>query len=343
MFNRILIPLDGSRFAESALPLAAGLARRAHARLEVSMVHAGVAAWVSGVEPGMILESDLEHQEREYLMEAAAGIAPALADVEVSFLKGAAGEELCRRVREADVDLVVMATHGRGPISRLWLGSVADYVVRHAEVPVLLVRPGTGAAAVPGAESLRSILVPLDGSAAAASVLGPALDLGRLVGAHFVLVHVLEPVLGVGAPGLPYPMLLEAGYVHDRQEEAQRWLDRTAEALRVRGASAAARVYVGTPVASTILEAAASEDYDLIACATHGTGGLRRFMLGSVADKLIRGAGCPILVVPPGRPAAWDPMHEDSNPVHEGFTRTSPDSPMTPAGAPGATHRPAMG
>jgi nucleotide-binding universal stress UspA family protein len=145
VIRSILVPLDGSRFSEVALPVATRLARSAGARLRLVMVHEPAMALVPAADvpvPYLPDDAELRAKEQTYLADLATRlgpVGPALASSKV--VDGMAGPALAEAIMLEPPDLVVMATHGRGPLSRFWLGSVADHVVRHVSVPVLLLRP----------------------------------------------------------------------------------------------------------------------------------------------------------------------------------------------------------
>jgi nucleotide-binding universal stress UspA family protein len=292
----IMVPLDGSRFAEAALPLATTIAGRSGARLRLVLVHGrasgpGASAAATAVT--------VQEREREYLNTTSSRLDPGGALVtDVHLLEGTPGPVLASDVEKHLDDLVVMATHGRGALSRAWLGSVADYLVRHLHQPVLLVRPAVGEQAY-GSTRLEEVLVPLDTSTTSEQVVDPLLSVaGPAV--RVTLVHVVEPVLGVSEPALPFPMPMDPKLIGELRELAQARLDRVADHLRTRGVTVVTRVLTGMGAAAMILEEAARGRYDLISMTTHGEGGLRRVLLGSVADKIIRGADIPVLVMRPG-------------------------------------------
>lgn len=294
----LMLPLDGSQFAEAALPFGTGLARRHGARLRLVLSHATIPDQAPG-EAAVVAMVALQEQEREYLGTVAARIDPAgTLNPELCLLTGQAGPALAADLERHHDDLVVMATHGRGALSRLWLGSVADYLVRHAHAPLLLVRP-RGEDQASGDARIDRVLVPLDTSTASEQILDPVLEVAE-PDARITLVHVVEPVLGVSEPALPFPMPMDAKLVEELQAMAQARLDRVAERLRARGRTVETRVLTGMGAAVVILDEATAGKYDLIAMTTHGEGGLRRLLVGSVADKVIRGADRPVLVLRPG-------------------------------------------
>jgi nucleotide-binding universal stress UspA family protein len=299
-FSNILIPIDGSFFAEAALPYARLLARSTGARVHLLMVHEPVPAMVGmGDAPPMIeLDEGSKDQEKNYLALLSGELLnEGLPWVEFRELEGPPGPVLCEEAERVGADLVIMATHGRGAMGRLWLGSVADYMVRHLTVPVLLVHPDRLQTATP--PSLHSFLVSLDLSRDSETILEPVIQLAQLTQGHVTLVHVIEPVIGAVTMGLPFATPIPVELFEEQRTAAQRKLDRVADGLRERGVSVSARLIDAANAAIGLLEVLEEKPYDLIAMTTHGRGGVRRLLLGSVADKVIRGAAKPVLVIRP--------------------------------------------
>jgi nucleotide-binding universal stress UspA family protein len=214
-----------------------------------------------------------------------------------ALVEGPVAEALHDHAASATADLVLMATHGRGSLSRLWLGSVADKLVRCLPMPMLLIRPQEQAPDFTLDRAFQHILVPLDGSELAEQALGPAVALGSLMGADYLLVRVVDPLEPAGrdAQGFMISGLAPEGLLR-LKHEAEAYLERMAENLRARSLRASTRVLVSSQAALAILEQAAIPPNDLIAMETHGRGGLTRLLLGSVADKIIRGSLTPVLV-----------------------------------------------
>lgn len=289
MFRTVLVPLDGSPFAEQALPYALGIVRRAGAELELMHVHVLYAL----TEPACARysfepEIDEEHrgQEQLYLDGTAkwlAAVSPATMTTTV--VDGLGANSILQRVHARKANLIVMTTHGRGSLGRMVLGSVADEVVRQAAVPVLLVRPEKPALDVVPEPLLEHVLVPLDGSALAERVLEPALDLVRSWEGRCTLLRVVE-ARHPSATG-------------EQEQEIRKYLEKIAGRLRDEGLPVQTRVVVAPHAAPAILEEAQEQGCDFIALATHGRGGLGRILMGSVADKVIHGACTPVLVYRP--------------------------------------------
>jgi nucleotide-binding universal stress UspA family protein len=294
MFRTILVPLDGSPFAEQALPWALCLARRAGAVLDLVRGHVlyaltqPAAAWAP-FDPAA--EADCQQEERAYLDAVARRLAAAATvPIRKTLVEGLETEGLLKRVQDGRADLVVMATHGRGPLGRFFFGSVADALVRGASVPVLLVRPrGAAPDLLPG-PAVANVLVPLDGSRLAEQALGPAAELARLLLAPCTLLRVLGPFGLAAGPAPPEGV---------RRAAAGAYLETVADRLRGRGVPVRTRVTLAAHPARAILSEGRAQEGTVIALATHGRGGLPRVLLGSVADKVLRATHGPVLVYRP--------------------------------------------
>jgi nucleotide-binding universal stress UspA family protein len=307
MYRSLLVPLDGSKFAEHALPLALGIARRAGVDVEVVYVHVPLAPMYAEAIPNVenTLNPTLLRRGQAYLdgvVKRLAGVAAV--PVRSALLEGPVAEAVSARAEAVGAGLIVMTTHGRGMLTRAWLGSVADDLLRRATVPVLLVRPHDGAAEPAGEPPLRHVLIPLDGSDFAEQILEPAAELGALTLAEFTLLRVVKPlvlgtddlsVAGVGTYGQALVKQLEDLHAQDLRA-AQSYLDGVAERLRARSLRVRTQVVVHEQPAVAILAEAKRQPTDLIALATHGRSGLARLFRGSVADKVLRGASVPLLV-----------------------------------------------
>jgi nucleotide-binding universal stress UspA family protein len=195
-----------------------------------------------------------------------------------------------------------MTSRGHGGLRRLWLGSVADAVIRRSSVPVLLVRPEENAPPRPVLENLSQILVPLDGSVLSEAILEPATRLASLAGAELMLIQVIQPLASPLEGQRAAPSTFDVELTQARRTEAADYLKDLADQCRQAGVTAEYATPLGGNVADTILMLAESPAVGLIAIATHGRGGVQRLAIGSVADKLVRTAPRSTLVYrPPGR------------------------------------------
>ncbi len=295
MYRSLMVPLDGSPFAEHALPFAASIARRTGAALQIVQAHVPVASLYSGSElvADLTLDSTIRENETAYLDGVAKRLTEAVpVRVSRTLVDGMVADALHEQALAAAADLVVMATHGRGPFSRFWLGSVADALVRRLPMPILLVRPRDETPNLAAEIPVRRVLIPLDGSDLAEQILRPATELGSLTQAEYTLLRVVEPFL-------PPPHQLPGPLFDQLAREAQTYLDGVAGRLREQSLRVETRVVINRFAAAAILEEARVHTADLIALGTHGRGGLARLLLGSVADKVIRGAVTPVFVYRP--------------------------------------------
>jgi nucleotide-binding universal stress UspA family protein len=295
----VLVPLDGSALAEQALEIAASLAHRTHATLHLVTVQVPTPAGVDETEDGPRRTStarEVRHDLRHYLDVKAEQLATTHG---VSFtcavLHGSPAEALADYVRAKDIALVVMTAHGRSGVSRCWIGSVADRLVRRVTAPVLLLRPGGR----PLPQRFYRLLVALDGSAGSRDVLAQAVALGSLAkDTEYALVEVVEPPMPALHEPTPHPGPDPVRALVRQREAAAQDLERRAARLRKLGALVTAQVVVAQRVGERLIELADSLGSDLIVAGTRRPRAEERPLLGSVADKVVRGATQPILLVP---------------------------------------------
>jgi len=307
MLRSLLVPLDGSTFSESSLQFAGKIARATGGAVHLAHVHvpyepenllANSQFQFEGVN---VAEYDAQHRagEERYLT----GLADRLSDegtpVDAKILDGdEVAEELAAYADEVQTDMIFMTTHGHSGASRLWLGSVADEMIRRTKVPLFVLHPEGRDTPPEGVFSVRHIVIPLDGSELAESVIDPATELARATGARITLVHVAQmPEMG----GWPVLATLRERPV-PKLDAAIAYLDRLAAELREDGFEVETHVERAVQTAVAIGRIAEELNADVIALATHGYGGLKRTLLGSVADKLLRASALPLLVMrPPAR------------------------------------------
>lgn len=300
MYRSIMVPLDGSSFGEHALPLARSIARRTGARMQLTYVYVpGQPLVMDAIPPyDRGFEAQDRARDRAYLERLAERMDPhGSIDVTVTMLDGPIAEALLAHAVAEKVDLVVMATHGRGALSRFWLGSVADRLVRRATVPVLLVRPQEGAPDLAHEPVLHQVLVPLDGSALAEQVLAHATALGSSMDAEYTLLQAVEPLAGEYGVELYAAEQGQEAFAR-LQEKGQTYLEGVAARFRAETLQVRTAVVIGPP-ARAILEYAHHQPIELIVMATHGRSGIANLLVGGVADKVLRGATVPVLLYRP--------------------------------------------
>ena len=216
------------------------IARRSGASVGVVRVHVPFTPlYADSIAPGTYeAESKVLEQQRAYLDGMAKRLTSiSSAPVTSALLEGEiVAESLNGHATATGAGLIVMTTHGRGPLSRFWLGSVADELVRRTTTPILLVRPQEKAPDLTTEPELRHILIPLDGSALAEKVLESAVALGSLLQADYMLVRIYGPLVDTGLDPLSYATVGGSEPpIEQLRAEAQDYLNRVAERLQQQG------------------------------------------------------------------------------------------------------------
>ncbi|HMQ33552.1 MAG TPA: universal stress protein [Chloroflexaceae bacterium] len=295
--DRLLVPLDGSERSEQALPHAALFARLLEA--SVCLLHVVTAdeqqsfaarqeqlraLYLPHWQPLPVPEAVRRHDEA-YLVRKVQLLREAGVTAAGELACGDPAEAIVAATGQPDVAMVVMATHGRGGMSRWLLGSVAHKVLRLSSCPLLAVR-----VAPSRPPALRRILVPLDGSALAREALPMATALARMAGASLLLLTALTPLFGLDPSVSLAPGEAQLRAVRDRAlGELQRV---AAEHPDIPIVCLVGEGFAG----ATICREAERHGADLIVMAAHGHGGPPRFGLGSVTDKVLHTATVPVLV-----------------------------------------------
>lgn len=302
MFRSILVPLDGSPLAEHALPFALSIAAKSGATVHVALVHVPDAYGEYASPHCDDLDVEAKTREQAYLDALGGRLAKVFKGaVQIHHLEGIVQETLTEEVAERGIDLVIMNAHGWGYTSRAVLGSVSDYLMRHLDVPLLLMHSEVAMTELNRQISFRRILIPLDGSDLAESIIGPSQVLGELCKAEYRLLRVVSPPrYSIGSYG-EEPHGPHQSMVDKTTRVLGSYLDKVALEMRRQSPIVETHVRVNRKVAAAILEEAATTGCDLIAISTHARGGLPRLLLGSVADKVVRGAHTPVLVYHPAR------------------------------------------
>jgi nucleotide-binding universal stress UspA family protein len=308
---RIVVPLDGSRFGERALPLALAVAERAGASLDLITVAVPSSLPVAGRDVAVTGDDSGDRGEvragayLDRVVEQIRGAGFEGTLVRDAISPGNAARSIVRYLAEVEADLVVMSTHGRGPLQRAWLGSTADGVIRRSPCPVLLVRPPDALAEIEPddrplidlaarPEAFRSVVIPLDGSEAAERAFD-ALPPLLADGATTHLLRIVPPFVAGGSPYLPHAVREAQDHEMVRRASAE-YLDRFKGRVEASGYHARPEGVTAGQPAVAILRATEAVGAGLIAMSTSGRGGAARLLLGSVADKVVRGAPCPVLL-----------------------------------------------
>ncbi len=332
MFKHILVPLDGSTRAESALPVAARIARAYGASITLLRV----------VEPpaeyGAYLRTLVEDEKAEatsYLESVAKSEGLTGSDTEIKVSGGAVAPTIIAAAQTAHANLVVMCSHGYTGFKRWVLGSTAEKIARHAPVPLLILREGETFSALSPRKPVRA-LVALDGSPFSEAVFEPATYL--VAGLAYSLpqsgeLHLLRVIdLPYTSGRLRSQANIDSQTRDQAKQEAQAYLDglvarldeaelaelnieattsvesdpdvaeaiiKQAEGSELNGIPR--EVSIRAPLRSPTINRGATGAYDLIAMATHGRGGIDHFVMGSVTERVLHSTKLPLLVVRPAK------------------------------------------
>ncbi len=281
MLKRILVPLDGSDLAETVLPYVERLANSTGASVRLFTI--------------ATKETD-QSQVGAYLKSKQEQMGNVAVETMVPPRKDEAAGAILAEAERWDADLIAMTTHGRSGITRWVFGSVANKVIHASPRPFLLVR-ARPAAERPADIRIQRILVPLDGSELSLSVLPYVEDIARAVGASLVLFTAVVPLQPYGGAD---PTAFPISRIDDLIQHAQSSLEKVGKEIESRGLSVHSIAAFGFP-ADEIIRSAEATKADLIAMATHGRSGLNRWVMGSIADAVLRRSMLPCLMI---RPAA---------------------------------------
>jgi len=291
MFNRILVPLDGTPESNAALPLARTVAKATGATLVLVRVLERQFPVLPGNEDEFEEQVQLDAL-RVQLQRVADELAASGVSAETIATRGPVGEAIVENIRIERSDLVIMRTHGRAGVERAARGSVTEYVLRHSTVPLLTLRPGGRRIA-----AIRKLLVPVDGSPGGAVALATAAGLARQTGAE---IHLLQDVVPVYLQawseyeGMTY---YDPAWDDEALASALSYVNGLAARLQAAGFSATAHAQMVSNVAEHVAETATKQECDMIIMSTHALSGLPRAAIGSVADAVARTAQCPVLLV----------------------------------------------
>jgi nucleotide-binding universal stress UspA family protein len=297
MFRHLIIPLDGSKLAEAALPPAAALASALSAKVTLAhLIERGAPEAVHG-------ERHLRHQDEatHYLADVAQRFFPK--EIDVTFHVHAVGVEsvaegIVEHACDFACDLVVMCTHGRKGLRRAVLGSIAQRVLASGGCPVLLVRPaGEGG---PVAAEFRRIMAALDNVPEHMPSIAVAAALAKALPAALNLLTVV-PTLGTlagaaAATGILLPTATTE-VLEIAESSARSSLEALARNLLAEGIQTSISIRRGDP-AEEIAEGAREQHADLVVLATHGRAGMNAFWSGSVAPRVPALCSAPLLFVP---------------------------------------------
>lgn len=283
MWERILVPLDGSDLAELALPYAEELAIAFGS--EVVLLYISEAA-----------EDQYRHMHQLYVEDIAGQMSSRIKKVSPLVLDGAPAKEIIDYAKKHKVALIIMASHGRSGRTPWSTGSVANKVLHTAKIPLLLVKTNQPPKRAAGKRILKRILLPLDGSEAGEAAVPYVGEIVSRLELEVILFGVVSPgkhIRTVG--GLDYVLYPEQD-LELVKAEASEYLKKVHQRLKEGKGKVRVEVRVGR-VAQEIIKFAQETGVSLIAISSHGHSGIERWVFGSVADKVLQASEMPVLVV----------------------------------------------
>lgn len=304
IYDRVLVPLDGSPLAEQVLPYAARIGQGLGTPIELFRVFGPVPAEMADPQRGLYvdrLSAGFRDEAINYLERVRSTLADIKVGVTCNALEGEAASQILNEADGPANTLIAMATHGRSGLSRWVMGSVTDKVLHGSAAAHLIVR------AVPEDEkptdfALNTIIVPVDGSALAEQVLPHVVALAVGLDLKVVVLRCFITMEGFAAfSGFDGVSSQQADAYGRMAEEATAnatgYLNEIAERLRGQGVKDVESQLQHGPPALVIAEVAQKTPDNLVAMTTHGRSGLSRWTMGSVADRVVRHSGDPVLLV----------------------------------------------
>jgi nucleotide-binding universal stress UspA family protein len=301
----VLAPIDGSTRALRAVPWAEKLAGPEGTVVLLRVVPAqpdyaeSLFSLVGAEDTVQDIQDAWTRTAKADMNEAAALLSGSKVTVEQIVAEGEPDEEIVTAAGQRGVQMIAMASHGRGAIGRAIFGSVADRVARTAPVPVLILR--TPDEDADSDVVVSRIVIPLDGSEIASRALPVASEIAKQLAAPVHVVRAVDAALalpmasGVFGAGPVVDADVTDQIWQEAEEKARSKVTAAVSRLKVEGIDASGGIVNGSPffAISEVIEPG-----DLLILTSHGRGGVRRWLLGSVAEKLVREADAPVMLVP---------------------------------------------
>ena len=310
MYAKILVPLDGSETSEQALPYAQPLAESLS--LPVTLLYAVEPEHITipqSLNPSMHRQELAAHRvqhAREYLESQAAGLRGAGLRVDAATPVDEPAAAIVAEAERNPATLIAMSSHGRSGLARWWMGSVTDKVLHLTANPMLILRARTGQTAAPP-QRFERLTVPVDGSELAEEILPHVVYLSRAMGLTIDLARANPSAeeyyrsMSIGPAEAIRSVPSYDEYIAIVDGEAESYLSELKARLTAQGAAAVATRLLHGKAADSIADLAAATDNNLVAMTTHGRSGVGRLVLGSVAERVVRQSGDPVLLVRGGQ------------------------------------------
>jgi len=294
MYHKMLVPLDGSRLSEVVFPYAKDLAARLGLDITLLHVHSSKESETMPLHQAYIEHKAqiIKRQLREWQKRIGGGLEDRKLQVHGELARGYPPEEIICYAEENNIDLILMATHGRSGVRRWVLGSVADKILCVSSIPIWLIRASTAESVPYDKWPQRTLLVPLDGSVLAEKVLPHVKVLAKQPGmpaVNVVLLRVDEPPTTSGHYFRNIP---------ESREEIEQYLANVETQLKRSKIKVQSEISSGDP-AEQIVSYGQENPFSIIVMSTHGHSGMSRWLYGSVATKVLEHAATPIFLVRP--------------------------------------------
>jgi nucleotide-binding universal stress UspA family protein len=294
----MLIPLDGSKTAEKVLPYARALGGMLKIPVELlAVLDIGEMATHITASKARFLDTMVEEAERSsvaYLKTVAARATGV--NIKWTVAKGSPEEVIIEKAAADKTTLIAMATHGRSGLNRWMLGSVTEKVLRGCENPLLLVRASEEVKAEDKV-ALKSVIVPLDGSELAESVLPSVVALAKAMNLEVILFRAYNIPYSVYSGTDGYSAINFEELIAGVRDEAVEYLEKKTEEVKKLGIAKVSQVAKEGFSADEIIAFGRATPDNLIAMCSHGRSGVKRWVLGSVTETVVRHSGEPVLVV----------------------------------------------
>ncbi len=288
MFEKILVPLDTSPFAEQVIPSIIGLARSFNSEIHLLNICEERRKQYAGVC-------------QAYLEDKASQIEKALSEqkpkIKTEILFGSPGTNILSYAAEEKVSLIAMSSHGLSGVTIWPLGSTVDKVLRRTTQPVLVIRVNETGESIPQEDIFKRIMVPLDGSELGARVVPFAAEIAARFSSEVVLYHVIATDTQVHSLGRIDSVPIREDEMGQLQKRFEDYLKNVELNFKSSAASARSVVTSGN-VAEEIIKYASKNNYGLIALSNHGHSGFEAWIIGSVTNKILHAGRTSLLFIP---------------------------------------------
>ena len=311
MYERIVVPLDGSTVALQVVPYAALLAKSTNA--EIALVEAVTSLHERLMHPGtdvltpgtptksgdqwQAVMNQVTRDAQGRLDHEAAVLKKSGANVTTAVIEGEPGQAIPAEADKSAGSLIAISTHGRSGIGRWVLGSVTDEVIHRAHCPILVIR-ARGDEVTSGAPALRRVLLPLDGSELTEAAIPHAVAAAKALGVGITVLRSISP-MAYGDTFADYVPAMYDDLAAEIDADVRSYLSERSEAIKSQGVPDVTERAVDGYAATAILEEEGKAGDSLVVMATHARSGVGRWVLGSVADRVIRHGSGPVLLVKP--------------------------------------------